>query len=1303
MTTPITLQKICMAVVLLLLLVASSVASARAQTLSPWWHVSLGTRPTYLQPGQAKNEVQRVTVPVSTVEYVLEDTGAGLFERTGNGHRVTLERGETPVQVQAALEGEELYGKGNVEVSEVGQQVYDVKFTGRLTDLPVGTMRVIQGETQVTELEKGRPDGEIDVTAVNLGDAPTSGPVTVSDVVPPGLRAVTVEGAVGENGNTLEFGKQTAPLECSLSSLQSKATCLFTGTPPPGVTFNGYPQFVPPFELIRMRVGVNVNGAHSGDTTAASITGGGAPATTASRRITVSATPPPFGVSAYEIRPEAEGGGLDTQAGSHPFQLTTTFNLNETIEARLNGSYSANSVGLAKDLHFRLPPGLIGNPTATPRCPIGQFLANLMHVECPADTVMGVALSTVNLFNSGHNLIQFAEPVFNLEPEAGEPARFGFIVDEQDPIVLDTAVRTGGDYGVTVSSTNITEQVEFISSEVTFWGVPGNEAHNNARGEGCLLAATRAARSGVGECPPFSTQTPPPFLSLPTSCTGGPLQTSAEADSWQEPHNVHSFSNTEVMVTLDGCNRLPFAPEIKVTPDGVAASSPMGFNVDVHVSQEGQLNPEGLAQSNVKDITVALPEGVAVNPAGGNGLAACSEDLADFEGMHEFVETEPGEQLATFSSYIPGDLAAKAAVARGEDRDHDEDETFNPGINFCPNASKIGEVTIHSPLLPSNQPLKGFVYVATQNENPFGSLLALYLVAEDLVSGTVFKAAGETHLTPSGQVIGTFRNNPQLAFEDAELHFFGGERAPLSSPSRCGPYTTNATFTPWSGGKAVGASSSFNITSGPHSGPCTYPGQTLPFSPSLTGGTTNNNAGSFTPLTTTIGREDGNQDLGSVQLHMPPGLTGLLSSVKLCPEAQANEGTCGPESLIGETTVSAGIGNDPVTVQGGRVYITEHYAGAPFGLSIVNPVKAGPFDLEHDTSNPAQQPLCDCVVVRAKLELDPHTLALTATTDPSGPHAIPHLIDGIPVQVKKVNVIVNRPGFTLNPTNCEHLALTGTILSDEGASAPVSVPFQATNCSVLKFTPKFTASTSGQTSKAKGASLYVNVSYPKGPLGSQANIKSVKVDLPHALPSRLTTLQKACTAAQFASNPAGCPVASVVGHAKVITPLLPVPLEGPAYFVSNGGEAFPNLIMVLQGYGITADLVGDTFINKAGITSSTFKATPDQPFSSFELNLPEGRYSALASNTNLCAPGTKTKTVRKRITVRRKGRTLHLTRRVKQIVPERLLMPTRIVGQNGAVITQDTGISVTGCHKAKKKAKSVRRTKAAKHRAKKKH
>ena len=277
----------------------------------------------------------------------------------------------------------------------------------------------------------------------------------------------------------------------------------------------------------------------------------------------------------------------------------------------------------------------------------------------------------------------------------------------------------------------------------------------------------------------------------------------------------------------------------------------------------------------------------------------------------------------------------------------------------------------------------------------------------------------------------------------------------------------------------------------------------------------------------------------------------------------------------------------------------------------------------------------------------PLTAALTVTTDPSGPHAIPHLIDGIPVQIQKVNVTINRERFTFNPTNCTPASITGAITGDEGGSSPVSVPFQASKCELLKFTPKFAVSTSGRTSKANGAWLTAKVSEPPGALGTQANIARVKVELPRQLPSRLTTLQKACTSAQFEANPAGCPSPSVIGHAKCITPLVPVPLEGPVYFVSHGGEAFPSLEVVLQGYGVKVILVGTTFISKAGVTSTTFKTVPDAPFSSFELTLGEGPYSALAANGKLCG--------------------------------QKLAMPTEFVAQNEAMLKQSTAITVEGC------------------------
>ena len=453
------------------------------------------------------------------------------------------------------------------------------------------------------------------------------------------------------------------------------------------------------------------------------------------------------------------------------------------------------------------------------------------------------------------------------------------------------------------------------------------------------------------------------------------------------------------------------------------------------------MNPNGLAEAQVRNTTVTLPEGVTINPAGANGLQACSEGLVGFTGFTELnPKSEAGAKTATFTPKLP--------------------ESLQPGVNFCPSASKIGTVRIKTPLLAN--PLEGPLYLAVQDPNPFGSLIAMYIVAEDPVSGVLVKLAGEVQLNPStGQLTATFENNPQAPFEDAEVHFFGGERAPLATPAHCGSYTTDAQLTPWSGGTPVHSSSTFQIRTRPNGAPC--PGSSLPFKPTLTGGTLNINAGSFTPFSMTMSRPDGDQHLQAIELHMPPGLSGILSGISLCPEAQANEGTCPQESLIGETTVSVGVGSDPYSVKGGRVYITDSYKGAPFGLSIVNPAKAGPYDLENTAK---QQPACDCVVVRAKIEVNPITAALTVTTDNTGPYKIPTFIDGIPLQIKHVNVTINRPAFTFNPTSCNPQTITGTIASSEGATSPVSVPFQVTNCAILKFAPKFSVSTGAHTSKA---------------------------------------------------------------------------------------------------------------------------------------------------------------------------------------------------------------------------------------------
>ncbi len=1223
------LRRLTLTALLALMLVSVSAASASAETLQPWFHLSTESVPRNLSshaglaPG--RDEVQEIVAsPKAVFRLEVNHHALPLLPGFGLGSESLFEAAPIPAgfggfappgdkdNIQKALEG--AYGAGNVEVTggPAGVAPLLIRSVGGDANTAVAPLEVSneEGSTTTSVVTSGvapQSDGELIFTAVNVGTGTSqdaAAPLRMLERLPAGLEVVYAR------ANTRN-GFDRGPVQCVVKAVR-EAECVFSA------------GSLPPFNEVEMAIGVRVQpGAHTGEVAEAVVSGGGAPSVSSQHAIAVGGASSSFGIENFELTPEEAGGAVDSQAGSHPFQLTTTLNLNSAPTGRYKaeGEEIVAPAGLAKDLTFKLPAGLIGNPTAYPRCSLSQFSKE----QCPADTALGAATVTfVERATEGpRGLSTNANPVFNIEPAPGEPARFAFAPDGV-PVFLDTSIRTGEDYGVTVRVANIPQTIGFVNNTVTFWGVPGDARHNEARGE-CLYEAE--GTSHPAPCEPEHARLPPPFLALPTSCTGKALPAEVLGDSWAEPgHVVTPEPNpTVALPALDGCGLLPFGGTISAAMDVGSASTPSGLNVDVHVPQEEALNPEGLAPSDVKNITVTLPQGVALNPAAADGLGSCTQEQVGLTNANEVA---------------------------------------------CPDASKVAEATIRTPLLPN--PLTGFVYLASpQNfstlsgapqENPFASLVAMYLVVRDPVSGVLVKLPGSVEIgggpnaNPAlaglapGQIRATFANNPQLPFEDAEVHFFGGERAPLATPARCGEYTTHAAFEPWAqaaaGEEIVHAASTFEISSGPGGSAC--PGAALPFSPSLSSETTNINAGAFTPLSTTLSREDGQQGIQSVTLHYPAGVSGILTGVPLCGEAQANAGTCGAGSQIGETIVSVGLGGDPFSVTGGKAYLTEKYAGAPFGLSIVNPAKAGPFDLQEGRP----------VVVRAKVEVDPHTAALTITTDSSGAHAIPTIIEGIPLQIKHVNVLVNRPSFTFNPTNCNPASIAGQINGAEGAASHVSVPFQVTNCAALKFAPKFAISTGGKTSKANGASLAVKLTYPKGPAGTYANIARVKVDLPKQLPSRLTTLQKACTNAQFEANPAGCPGASIIGHAKAITPLLPVPLEGPAYFVSHGGEAFPSLIIVLQGYGVTLDLVGTTFISKAGITSSTFKTVPDAPVGSFELNLPTGKYSALAANLPTSAHGS--------------------------FCGQKLAMPTEFLAQNGAKINESTPVSVTGC--AKKKA-----------------
>ncbi|HXB64174.1 MAG TPA: hypothetical protein VNV42_04780 [Solirubrobacteraceae bacterium] len=1059
--------------------------------------------------------------------------------------------------------------------------------------------------TRPTNLSPGGK-GLIIIELFNVGAGEPSGELNVTDVLPPGLTATNAgqTDLFHSEGVTQEFGyggiytpySGREPWSCGVGRV---VTCTAeAGSNSFQVTKDGAGAGFP----IRMEIAVNVApepGASGTFENQVTVTGGGA-ATPSVRSypVTISSTPAGFGFSNVNMWFSNEDGSLDTQAGSHPYAATFAFNLNtapRNAEECLHEKVAACEIsgaagGEVNSIVASLPPGLVGNPHAVPYCLRSQLAVG----KCPLATQVGYILVFIAL------PAYLTFPVYNMLPPTGEPAEFGFSFLGV-PTFIDSSVRSGSDYAI-ATRVDPVPQRGVQNSLLTLWGYPADPSHDPWRVaslSGCIETPERT-------CPSVAGVEPRPLLTLPTAC-GAPPVFAISADTWENPALTASLSSplladSGTPTGITGCEKLSFDPRITLAPDTSYADTPAGLTVEVTPPVGGLQELEGLSTSDLQDTKVVLPEGIAINPGQAAGLTACSPEQ---DGLTTEAERAEGRE--------------------------------DNGPADCPASSKVGTVTIDTPLLSA--PLEGNVYVLDSNPPELKLLVAA------TAEGVNIKLVGTVSLNErTGQLTSTFEGTPELPFTNFKLSFSGGAQAALATPTTCGTYASNVDYTPWSS-PFIGdylQESAFAITAG--SGGAACPATPLRYAPNMTAGATTDQAGGFTDFSLLLQVPDDNQRTERLQFKTPEGLLGEISKVPLCTNAQAEANACPAASQIGHTTVQSGPGPYPLVVpQPGQppapIYLTEGYDGGNYGLSIVVPLHVGPFVL------PTQR-------VRARIEVDPLTAQLSITTDP-----LPQYVAGVPTDLRTIDAVIDKPGFMFNPTNCEPKAFSGTAYGSEGAQAPIASHFQMGSCRALLFQPDFKVSTSGRTSRAGGASLAVKIVYPAGALGanqasSQSNIKTVKVELPRRLPSRLSTLQKACTASQFNANPAGCPAASVVGHVKVITPVLPVPLEGPAYFVSNGGEAFPNLIMVLQGYGVTIHVVGDTFISKAGITSSTFKAVPDVPIQSFELNLPEGQFSALAALGNLC-----------------KG--------------EKLVMPTEFIGQDGAEIHQSTDLEVRGCHGVK--------------------
>lgn len=948
-----------------------------------------------------------------------------------------------------------------------------------------------------------------------------------------------------------------------------------------------YSHVLAPDQRIVVVVAVHVPSGMSGKVTdSALVSGGGAPSAAANVVTPIGSEAEsnavPFGLASLTAETTGPNGLPDEQAGDHPYESTVTFSLN-TVVPPAGERYKSPQI--MKDVVVDLPPGFVGDPNAVEKCP--QY--EVLDETCPATAQIGWAKLLLFGRQESESINRESYPIYNVVPPKGYPAEFVIDIRTLSTLVpLYASVTPESNYGVRLITPDISEIGSPTDVAATFFGTPATNpsVHNAYRTH--VLGGTPTA-----------------FLDDPVDCSTKAQQTTVYVDSWQNPASWlasgqpdladprWASKSTTIFPSLTGCELLQFNPSLTVTPDTSRADEPAGTTVTVHVPQAPQQFPATVTPE-FRDTTVTLPSGLSLDPSAGDGLEGCGDAQIDLS-------------------------------------------TYGPGS--CPAGSQIGTVKVATPLL--SEPLEGQVFLGTPHCNPCtdadaadGNMYRIFLQFSG--SGVVVKLEGRIFANPTtGQLTATFKELPQLPVSEVQLHFNGGLRAGLATPQACGTFTSTADITPYSTPITPDATpfSQFDVDWNGDGEAC--PG-TWPFHPEFEAGTSNPNAGQLSPLTVTFNREDREQDLSQIKVTTPPGLLGSLSGIPLCGEPQADLGTCAAASQIGEMTVAAGAGSHPY-YQKGQVYLTGPYDGAPFGLSIVVPTHAGPFNLGD-------------VVVRARIDIDPSTAALTVTTDP-----LPQILDGIPLRLRKANVTINRPGFIFNPTDCAQLHITATVSGSQGAQAQESAPFAVAGCAGLSFGPKFSVAVSGRSSRADGTSLDAKLTFPAGP---QSNIAHVKVELPKQLPSRLETLRKACTAAQFEANPAGCPAASVVGATEAVTPILPVPLRGPVYFVSHGGEAWPNLVAVLQGYGVRVDLVGNTFISSAGITSTTFTNVPDVPVSSFELFLPAGPYSALTGLGSLCK--------------------------------EKLSMPALFTAQDGAQLKQKTPVSVTGCAKAKKSKRSKR-------------
>lgn len=1053
-------------------------------------------------------------------------------------------------EVQNAIEGLRFFGPGSVSVTAgpggpSGGTPYVVAFGGDLANRNIDTLAA--DETALT--------GEHHLVRISttVQGGPGTGEISVNPT--------NIGGSPTVGAYTVDIGPLPSGVHVAGNTGGEGWNCQESGGTNVACTSEEViPALTRAFNVI-VPVEVSAPATVGELSTQVAISGGGSRPASFQLPIRLSNDRASAGVQAFWAGAFDSNGDPYTQAGGHPFSAQTYFMLN-TIRSR---SGKINPAGDARDVLVSLPPGFSGDPLATPRCPQSQLNERPTGQSPACNSAMQVGSFGPSLSVFGESTPKVSSPIYNDVPAVGSAAEFTTIIGGPVQSLLGS-LRSSEDLGINIFA-------------------PNNPNYNKIYGGYAVLAGNPAGARGA------------PFLDNPTGCAVqrgefeagvGPV-TGIGIDTWQDPLQKPLSElrpqRTDSIPVVTGCQPLTNgwlgngpapqneSPSFSFQPTSTQASSPVGATAVVHIPQAGLTDASKLRTSDLKKAIVTLPRGLNVNPASANGLQACSESQIGYRGSG-FRAPNPMR--------------------------------FNEDPVTCPDASKLGTFSIKTPLL--EEEVGGTIYLAAQEENPFHSLIALYLVVENERFGLNLKLPGEVRPDPTtGQLTAVFDNNPQLPFEDLTLHFRGGGgRATLATPETCGHFESTGSLEPWSAenGEALPIREpGFSISSG-----CASSDETRPFAPGFEAGTTGTKAGAYSPLVIKVSRKDGEQELKSLDFTLPKGLTGKLAGIPYCPEAaianaegksgkaEQSSASCPSSSQIGTVDTSAGVGDEPIHV-GGKVYLAGPYKGAPLSSVVVTPAVAGPFDLGD-------------VVIRAPLYVDPETAEITAKSDP-----IPTILKGIPLKVRSVAVNLDRSLFTLNPTSCNVMLVSASIGGSSGATAKPANRFQVGGCNQLKFKPRLKIRLKGGTGRGGLPALKAVVTYPKK--GAYANIRRAQVNLPHSEFLEQSNLNKTCTRPVLLEGK--CPKSTIYGRAKAWTPLLEKPLQGPVYLVGGYGYKLPALVADLNGQ-IRILLKGKVDSGKNRGIRNTFEAVPDAPVSRFVLEMKGGKkYGLLINSENLCA------------------------------------------------------------------------------------